>query len=152
MFSSCNGDISSAATLLADLAKRELLSPALFSMSVHNAPPGILSLCFGACGDHTAIAAGEASLHAGLLEAFLCLREAQSVVLVHADQRLPEFYAELGGNAPAIVLAMRLKLAPAGAPPGLAVSRSSAAAPEIIDALLGGLRTLRCAELQALAA
>jgi Beta-ketoacyl synthase, N-terminal domain len=151
VFSSRNGDLASTATLLTDLARRELLSPALFSMSVHNAPPGVLSLCLGACGDHTAIAAGEDNLSAALVEAFLRLQDSESVALVHADQRLPEIYAELGddSNATGIVLAMRLGLASGG---GLPVSQTAAAAAEIIDALRDGRRVFSVSARRALAA
>ncbi|MCR6645149.1 MAG: beta-ketoacyl synthase chain length factor [Terricaulis sp.] len=54
--SGTRGDLDSTVKLLTDLAQGELLSPALFAFSVHNAPAGALSLCLSPNGDHTALA------------------------------------------------------------------------------------------------
>lgn len=113
VFSSVNGDLASAVTLLTDLARKELLSPALFSLSVHNAPAGVLGLCLSERGDHTAIAGGDATLSSALLECFTRLadEDVESVVLIHADERLPSAYAELDNDTPGAIITARLRRA-----------------------------------------
>jgi hypothetical protein len=109
--SGTRGDLDSTVKLLTDLAQGELLSPALFAFSVHNAPAGALSLCLKPTGDHTALAGAEASLAAALAEAYarLAIGEAESVLVVHAEQRDPAFYEHLGDlETPGVVLALRL--------------------------------------------
>lgn len=115
VFSSVNGDLPSAATLLSDLARKELLSPALFSMSVHNAPAGVLGLCLSEHGDHTAIAGASATLPAALLECYARLLEddVDSVVLIHADDRMPPIYAQFDEDTPGAFLTLRLRRATA---------------------------------------
>lgn len=109
------GDLALSEALLADVVAGGLLSPAAFSQSVHNAPAGTLDILRGSRVGHTAIAAGAESLSAGLIEAWLRLRQAPSlpVVLVYAD----EVPAPMGGEAtrrPGIALGLRLS-AEAGA-------------------------------------
>lgn len=150
IFSSPHGDLDSTVTLLTDLAKKELLSPALFSHSVHNAPPGILSLCVEDHGDHTAIAGGDDTLSAALVEAYARLASAEiaTIVVVHADDRLPPVYAPLDDAAPGICIAMRLTLVAASADSEIAVGDGRAGAVAIARALQHGARRLRFAPPQ----
>ncbi len=111
VFCSRHGDISLAHQLLTALVEGEPMSPAGFSMSVHNAVPGVLDLARKARIGHTAIAAGAQTLSAGLVEAWLRLaaRPHLDVVLVYAETPLPEFYdqftdGDLGGTAFALRL------------------------------------------------
>jgi hypothetical protein len=111
VFASRHGNMSVMTELLMQLATGELLSPARFSMSVHNAAVGAASQLAANRGGHTAIAAGEASLTAGLTEAWLRLNAGSpSVLFVYADLPLSGVYqafdAEREGG---VHLAMRLE-------------------------------------------
>lgn len=109
--SGTRGDLASTVTLLTDLAKGELLSPALFAFSVHNAPAGALSLCLSPTGDHTALAGDKDCFAAALTEAYarIAIGEADSVIVAHAEARDPEFYEHLGDSqTPGVFLALRL--------------------------------------------
>ena len=109
--SGTRGDLESTVKLLSDLARGELLSPALFAFSVHNAPAGALSLCLTPNGDHTALAGGADAFAAALTEAYarLATGEAESVIVSHAETRDPEFYEHLGDSTtPGVFLALRL--------------------------------------------
>jgi hypothetical protein len=64
-------------------------------------------------------------------------------LVVYADQRLPDIYADLAEDSPGIVLAMRLNLAPTSAAPAIAVKAERSAAVDIVGALHGGHRVLR---------
>ena len=114
VFCSRHGDISLTHQLLTALVEGEPMSPAGFSMSVHNTVPGVLDLARKARIGHTAIAAGAQTLSAGLAEAWLRLaaRPHLSVVLVYAEMPLPELYdqfsdSDLGGTAFALRLSAR---------------------------------------------
>jgi hypothetical protein len=156
VFSSPHGDLSSTVTLLTDIARREVLSPTLFSLSVHNAPAGVLSLCFEEHGDHTAVAGGMTTLSAALIEAYVRLVtiEARSILLIYADERLPPIYADLDEDAPGVFLALSLRSVAASASPEVRIGPGRAGAVTVVRALLAGARRLRFfpAHLQALAA
>src|SRR6516164_4833273 len=97
IFASRHGDLRRTATLLASLAARETLSPAEFSVSVHNAFAGLLSIATQATAGHTAIAAGPDSFAFGIVEAVGCLMAApaERVLLVYCDEAPPVPYGEL---------------------------------------------------------
>ena len=83
------------------------MSPAGFSVSVHNAAPGAFSLLTGNHAPYTAIAARERSLEAGLLET---LALGKSAVFVFAEEATPKFYApEFGPLQCACALAAHLE-------------------------------------------
>jgi len=114
ILTSPHGDLLSTVTLLSDVARREPLSPALFALSVHNAPTGALSLCLEAPGDQTALAGDAGTLSVGLTEAYarLATGEVASIVLIHAEGRLPEVYSAFDDPAaPGVFLAIELTLA-----------------------------------------
>ncbi|MEQ8266963.1 MAG: beta-ketoacyl synthase chain length factor [Parvibaculum sp.] len=111
VFCSRYGDIAQAHQLLVSLAGGEPMSPAGFSMSVHNTVPGVLDLARTARIGHTAIAAGAETLSAGFAEAWLRLgaRPGLKLVLVFADLPLPDIYEQfsdrdMGGTAFAVRL------------------------------------------------
>lgn len=111
VFCSRHGDIPLAHQLLSALVADEPLSPAGFSMSVHNTVPGVLDLARKARIGHTAITAGRQTLSAGLAEAWLRLaaRPHLDTVLVYAETPLPDIYEQfaddgLGGTALAFCL------------------------------------------------
>ena len=82
-------------------------------MSIHHALLGLLSIHAGNRGGHTALSGGWDSFANGLLEAATCIAERpdEPVILVHADEKLPEEYAvfreEDDASLP-LVLAMAL--------------------------------------------
>ncbi|MZR32224.1 beta-ketoacyl synthase chain length factor [Sneathiella litorea] len=95
VFSSRNGNVNEMLSLLQSLAVEEPISPTGFGMSVHNSLAGMLSIVRKNRAAQTAIAAGGESLCLGLIEALACLNEDPSspVLLLHADETLPDFYA-----------------------------------------------------------
>ncbi|MDR3500938.1 MAG: beta-ketoacyl synthase chain length factor [Parvibaculum sp.] len=96
VFCSRYGDVDLAYRLLSDLVSGNVISPAGFSLSVHNAVPGVMDLARKSRVGHTAVAAGSQSLSAGLTEAMSKLAENphEKVSLVFAESPLPEVYAE----------------------------------------------------------
>ena len=139
VFCSRYGNQTSGTTMLQALARSDLLSPTAFSLSVHNAAPGLVGQVAGARASHTAIAAGQASFAAGAVEAYLRLAtaEAESVVLLYADLPLPKFYAELDHEtAGGLFLALRLELGSAAG--GIKIGAGRAGALCVLDALLAG--------------
>ncbi len=143
--SGTRGDLDSTVKLLTDLAQGELLSPALFAFSVHNAPAGALSLCLTPNGDHTALAGDDGAFAAALTEAYarLATGEAESVIVSHAEARDPDFYEHLGDSkTPGVFLALRLSHATNDAAAhDLAPTRSGLIA--LARALEAGARALR---------
>ena len=112
IFCSRHGESDRTLRILQSLAAKEPISPADFSLSVHNALAGLLSIAWGNTAGHTAISAGADSFGYGLLEAVACLKEGPSdpVMLVYFDGLLPELYDELADTAETCVaLAMLLK-------------------------------------------
>lgn len=110
VFCSCHGDLSATLQLLDDINRGELLSPAQFSLSVHNAAAGLLGQAVGRAANHTAIAGGDLSLSAGLTDAYarLTTRDGGSIILVFADMALPGAYQSMDEPGPDVHLAMQL--------------------------------------------
>jgi len=130
VFASRHGEAERTLTILQDLAAGAEVSPTLFSMSVHNAVPGLWSILKGNRASTCAVAAGPETFGCGLLEALACFRADPSspVLYVYGDDRLPEPWADLvpRGELHAVALlvgepaARRLTLASAEAPAGSA--------------------------------
>jgi Beta-ketoacyl synthase, N-terminal domain len=115
VFCSRYGESDRTLRILHSLAAREPISPADFSLSVHNALAGLLSIAWGNTAGHTSISAGADSFGYGLLEAVACVKEGSSepVMLVYFDDVLPQPYDEVtDGTESCVALAMLLK------PPG----------------------------------
>jgi hypothetical protein len=90
IFASRYGEMSRTLDLLRQLASGETLSPADFSMSVHNAIGALYSIAEGHTGQYSAIAAGEETLEAAFTEACTMLAtEHQEVIVIHYDDSLP---------------------------------------------------------------
>jgi hypothetical protein len=145
VLSSPHGDLTSTVTLLTDISRREVLSPSLFGLSVHNAPTGALSLLLEQPGDQISLSGDDATLAAGLTEVYARLAtqtELSPILLIHADERLPPAYSNFEiDDAPSVVLAMMLRLAEgegAAVEPG--IGRAGAAA--VVHALRAGQRRL----------
>ena len=93
VFCSRHGEVSRALELLSDLARGEALSPTAFSMSVHNATAGLLTIARGDRANHIALAAGAATIEHAVIEACGLLADgAQTVLLVASDCQLPELF------------------------------------------------------------
>jgi hypothetical protein len=114
VFCSRYGDIDLAYRLLQALGNAELMSPAAFSLSVHNAVPGVMDLVRKSKVGHTAIAAGLQSLSAGLAEVWakILANAERKVTLVFAEGELPAELkpfsdAEMPGSALAMTLSAR---------------------------------------------
>lgn len=114
VFCSRYGDIDLAYRLLQALGNAELMSPAAFSLSVHNAVPGVMDLVRKSRVGHTAIAAGLQSLSAGLAEVWakILANAERKVTLVFAEGELPTEFkpfsdAEMPGSALAMTLSAR---------------------------------------------
>ena len=95
VFASQHGEADRTLAILKDLAAEREVSPALFSMSVHNAVPGLWSILQGNRASATALAAGPETFGWGLVEALGILQAEPTtpVLYVYADDRLPEPWA-----------------------------------------------------------
>ncbi|SEN32772.1 Beta-ketoacyl synthase, N-terminal domain [Duganella sp. CF517] len=93
VFCSRHGEVSRALELLSDLARGEALSPTAFSMSVHNATAGLLTIARSDRANHIALAAGAATIEHAVIEACGLLADgARMVLLVASDCQLPELF------------------------------------------------------------
>ena len=93
VFASRHGEVQVTLSLFEEIISELSLSPLSFSRSVHNTASGLYSIGAGSRAPTTAIAAGEASLTMGALEAALqaqCCNE--PVLFVMADEYLPSMY------------------------------------------------------------
>ena len=90
-----HGEFSRFLGILGSIARDEAPSPAEFSMSVHHALAGLLSIQAGNTQGHTAIAAGTDTFEMALLEAAACLAEDPDtpVLLIYGDEPLTGAYA-----------------------------------------------------------
>jgi hypothetical protein len=100
IFCSRHGEFIRTLGILIALAAGEPVSPAEFSLAVHNALAGLLSIASRNTAGHTAIAAGADSFRSALIEASSCLMERpdQPVLLVYSDDSLPDPYAEIADS------------------------------------------------------
>ncbi|MCC6876508.1 MAG: beta-ketoacyl synthase chain length factor [Sandaracinaceae bacterium] len=109
------GEIETMAVLLRMLFEEDgKLSPVRFKNSVHNAASGLVSIATQNTAFTTAIAAGERSFEASLLEAWALLeREGGHAIVAVADDRPPVPLRELGDHgALAIAIALGTESAP----------------------------------------
>lgn len=111
VFASRHGDLHKTSQLLKQVARDDDLSPTQFALSVHNAMVGQYSILTQHRAQHSSVAAGDASLHYGILEAWTLLQcnDCDQVLIVYADQRLPEIYTSFDTN-PALDHGMSLLL------------------------------------------
>jgi Beta-ketoacyl synthase, N-terminal domain len=135
VLASRHGEFSHVLGILKNLAARELPSPAAFSMSVHNALAGLLSIHLGNTRGHTALAAGLDTFGFGFIEAVAHLVEQpnEPVLLLFGDEPLPGEYDVFGGDDVDLPLVVALALqAPAAGDDGIlfeALPRSARARP-----------------------
>lgn len=117
VFSSSHGQIADSLALLQTLQAGEELSPAGFSLSVHNAIAGLYSMVYAHRLETVALAPGAGGAGPGFIEALGLLGEGhQEVLLVFYDEALPDFYPTTGYrlSAPGAALALRLARGGAG--------------------------------------
>ena len=144
VFASADGDLAIAARICTALAQPpRQVSPTDFHNSVHNAPAGYWSIAVGATGPSTAVAAGDGSFAAGLLEAHLmAVAERRPTLLVAYDVPAP---APLQAKRPLRhAVGTALLLLPQDGPRTLASLRCTplASAETVLDdAALEALRT-----------
>ncbi len=114
IFGSSYGNMELTYGLLEMLCDRELLSPASFSNSVHNAAVGSASQVTGNRAGHTAVAAGDASMQAALIDALARLMDGEpTVLLAFCEAPLPGDYKPFDKqhDHPAVCMVLRLGLA-----------------------------------------
>lgn len=114
VFASRHGEYQRTLQLLSALTEEGAVSPADFSMSVHHALAGLLSIVTGNRAGHTAVAAGLDSFGYGLLEAVTCFADdAAPVLFVYFDEPLPDIYGASFAGGDVAPIALALILAPA---------------------------------------
>lgn len=89
-----HGEFSRTLSILDTFVTNEEVAPADFTLSVHHAIAGLLSIAQRNHRGHTTIAAGPDSFGFGFIEAVTCLidRPQESIVLVYYDEPLPKPY------------------------------------------------------------
>ena len=94
VFASRHGECARSAELLDQLAHHNPLSPTAFSLSVHNASAGLLSIARGDRSNNLALAAGASSIEHAAIEACGLLADgAAQVILVAFDNPVPASFA-----------------------------------------------------------
>ena len=109
--SSRHGEFHRSLAIMEGLVAGEGVSPAEFTLSVHHALVGLLSIARNNRRGHTAVAAGPESFCFGFLDAVAGLADApqEPVLLIHYDERLTEPFARFApetGPGLALVLAL----------------------------------------------
>jgi hypothetical protein len=95
VFASRYGECRRAYAILDGIARGEAPTPGGFSASVHNTSSGLWSIAAECSAPSSTVAAGDATLHAGLLEAGgVSFETGRPVLFVYADVPLPERYGD----------------------------------------------------------
>ncbi len=146
VFSSRHGDVQRSLALMQQQARGEPMSPAGFSLSVHNAVAAMHSIALGLRGNYTALAAARACAENALVEAVGLLADgADEVQVVLYDASLPDAYAPfLDEPDPFHAWSCRVRSTGAGAKISLGWRDADAETcdPELLPASLGALRFL----------
>lgn len=98
VFASQHGEQYISQSLLLALAKSEPISPAKFSVSVHNSASGLFSILTGNTQPTTAIAGGKSSFLKGFIEAARLLqsgKEFTEVLYVYAEEPSTELFKDV---------------------------------------------------------
>lgn len=94
IFASRHGEVLRSQRLMAELITEGNVSPQSFSLSVHNATIGLHTIAQGCQANVTALAGGNATASALLIEAMgLLVDGAPSVLIVACDETLPDCYS-----------------------------------------------------------
>jgi hypothetical protein len=94
VFGSRHGEMTRTLRLLEQLAEQAALSPTDFALSIHSSVAGLFSIWANNQQPSTTISAGRETVAASLLEALAqaTLKPAQPVLLILADEALPDVY------------------------------------------------------------
>ncbi len=92
VFASRHGDTHLTLSLLEGIAEKEPMSPTGFSLAVHNAFSGLLSIARKDVSEVTAIASQECLIPHALMEAATQLQDRERVLCIIYDVPLPELY------------------------------------------------------------
>jgi hypothetical protein len=132
VFASRHGEFGRTLSILDAIAAHAEVSPADFTLSVHHALAGLLSIAQSNRHGHTAVAAGSESFGFGLMEAVTSLVE-------HPAEPLPAPYDHFttGLDNP---LALALSLGPADAGEGISLTISPSNGEQRTDTALDFLR------------
>ena len=142
VFASRHGSINESIGLLENVVRREKLSPATFSHTVHNAQAGLFSIAAGNRAASSSLSAQEDSWTAAWLEA-LCFLERdprEPVLVVIGDVPLADTFAPLVAEA-AVPYAFAVQVAAAGRGPTLELALAERDSPS--DGRTGTLPVLR---------
>lgn len=113
ILASRHGEYARTFELLTSLGETGEVSPAEFSLAVHHALAGLLSIATGNRQGHSGVAAGADSFGYGLLEAAcFVVEQAVPALLFYFDEALPAIYAPVsdddGPAFPPLALAVLL--------------------------------------------
>lgn len=129
VLASRHGELGRSVGILGAIVRGESPSPTEFSMAVHHGLTGLLSIHARNRAGHTAIAADADAFGYGLVEAAACLveRPDQSVLVIYADDELPDHYAAFRqAEDDALPLVVVLNLTASTASGGIAMRREPA--------------------------
>lgn len=146
-----DGELTRTLSILEAVSRHELPSPADFSMSVHHALLGLLSIHTKNKAGHTAVSAGPDTFGYGLLEAAGCIAQEDRapVLLLYCEEPLPGAYATFEDAAALrqpLILALLLGRPSTSdnalglhlSPPQPGVIRTPCLAGDFLDFLLSG--------------
>ena len=130
VFASRHGSINESIGLLENVVRREKLSPATFSHTVHNAQAGLFSIAAGNREASSSLSGQEDTWASAWIDALAFLeRDPEAPVLVViGDVPLADTFAPLV-DEPAVPYAFACRLASAGDGPGIELSLSEANEP-----------------------
>lgn len=96
VFSSRHGEIESSTKLLSMIGDKDVLSPMLFSQSVHNTSIGTFTLLKKLRSAATSLGNGRSSFMAGMVSAYLYLKEnpTKKVLYISGDERIPDVFSD----------------------------------------------------------
>ncbi len=130
VFASRHGSINESIGLLENVVRREKLSPATFSHTVHNAQAALFSIAAVNRAASSSLSAQEDTWACAFVEALTFLERDPSapVLVVIGDVPLAETFAPLV-DEPAVPYAFACRLASAGDGPGISLSFAEASEP-----------------------
>ena len=98
VFASDYGEWGQSISLLKKIIVQEEVSPAKFSLSVHNTFAGLFSIINHNTEPYSSISAGEMTFEAALIDVFLRLRETKKILLVVGEEQVPHLYSDAFPN------------------------------------------------------
>jgi hypothetical protein len=112
VFASRHGEMTRTLSILTSIAGQTEVSPADFSLAVHNALAGLLSIHIRNTLGHTALAGGPETFAYGFMEALACLHEepGRAVLYCYGDAPLPGPYADFSDTDKGLPLVVALVL------------------------------------------